>query len=104
MQTGVNGEGHKPEDGKHPLAQSTLSPSQTVTEHGTHHLPSVLSLPVTCQQAFHTEQRQATETLGLQYQRLECENKGIGGGLVGVYDFKFFSNEHVDSLGIPLAV
>ena len=38
----VRGGRQKPEDGKHPLAQSTtLSPSQTVTEHGTHHFPSV---------------------------------------------------------------
>lgn len=28
----------------------------------------------------------------------------IGSGFSGVYNFKFLLNEHVDSLGIPLAV
>lgn len=46
--------------------------------------------------------RQATETLG--YQHLECMSKRIGSGFSGVYNFKFLLNEHVDSLGIPLAV
>lgn len=95
----------KSEEGKNPLVQPiTLSPSLTFTEH------DIITSLLFCSCQSHViglfAQSQArwlrlwaTTPISRMHEQVS-----VGSGFKGLCDFKFFLNEHVDSLGIPLAV